>query len=150
MAEEKWFLSDEKWAKIEPLLPKLKPGRQGGRPGVANRRVVEGILWILRTGAPWSELPKRYGSPSTCWRRLKRWEEEGVWLKIWREFLSLLDAEGVLDWREAFMDATFIPAKKGAPRSGRLKGGRAQSLWWWSTARVFLWEASWPRPRRRK
>ena len=150
MAEEKWFLSEEKWAKIEPLLPQLKPGRKGGRPGVENRRVLEGILWVLRTGAPWSALPRKYGSPSTCWRRLKRWEEEDVWLEIWRKFLSLLDARGALDWQEAFMDATFIPAKKGAPESGRPRGGRAQSLWWWSTARVFLSEAPLPRHRRPK
>jgi transposase len=75
--------------------------------------VLEGILWVLITGARWKDLPERYPHPSTCWRRLKEWLETGVLIEMWRAFLSTLDANGVLDWEEAFIDASFFPAKKG-------------------------------------
>lgn len=150
MAATPKFLTDDQWAKIAPLLPSERPGFKGGRPRASNREVLEGILWILRTGARWQDLPARYPHPSTCWRRLKRWAEQELWLKIWRTFLSQLDTERLLDWEEAFIDASFAPAKKGAPRSGKPGGGRARSGWWWSTARVFLWEAPLPRHRPRK
>lgn len=111
-SKTRWKLTDEQWKKIEPLLPKPKTSRRGGRPWADNRNVFEGILWILRTGAPWADLPKRYSSPSTCWRRLRQWEEQGVWLKIWRAFLAELDEQGQWDWAEAFVDGSFAPAKK--------------------------------------
>ena len=69
---------------------------------------------MLQTGAAWRFLPDEYPSPSTCWRRLKRWEEEGIWLKAWRTLLGALDAKGLLKWDEAFLDGSFAPAKKGA------------------------------------
>src|SRR5207237_9366302 len=75
-----------------------------------------------------------------CWRRLKLWEEQGVWLKIWRTFLTELNDRGRIRWSECFMDATFIPAKKGVSTSERRARAKAQSLWYWQTARVFLWE----------
>jgi transposase len=141
------FLSDEQWAKIEPLLPKV---RSRGRPWAENRRVLEGILWVLKTGARWRDLPKEYPSASTCWRRLRQWEEQDVWLKIWRQFLSELDQQGRLDWSESFLDGSFAPAKKGATASEKPSAAKARSGWWWSTAKVFLWEANWSRPRRGK
>jgi transposase len=144
---QKAFLSDEQWARIEPLLPKV---RSRGRPWADNRRVVEGILWVLKTGARWRDLPKEYPSPSTCWRRLRQWEEHEVWLKIWRQFLGELDQRGKLDWSESFLDGSFAPAKKGAIASAKPSGAKARSGWWWSTAKVFLWEANWSRPVREK
>jgi len=93
---------------------------RSGRPRVgkliANRVVFEGILRVLWTGAPWKEGPKEYSSGSTCWRRLKQWEEQGFWLKAWRCFLGELDAQDQLDWSECFADGSFAPAKKGALR----------------------------------
>jgi transposase len=153
------LLTDRQWKRIEPLLPALPKSKKGGRPWASNRAVLEGILWILRTGARWQDLPDRYPSPSTCWRRLQRWEEEDTWLEIGRAFLATLDERKRLDWREAFADATFIPAQKGGQAwahlpwravPGKLSEARAQSVWWWSTARVFLWESAWTRPPRRK
>ena len=85
------YLTEKQWKVIEPLLPKLK---SNGRPWKNNRLVFEGILWILRTGARWKDLPEKYPSPSTCWRRLKMWEEQGVWEKIWRTFIRRLDKRG--------------------------------------------------------
>jgi transposase len=74
---------------------------------------LEGILWILQTGATWHFLPDEYPSPSTCWRRLKQWEEQGVWLRAWRTLLGALDEAGLLKWDEAFLDGSFASAKKG-------------------------------------
>ena len=144
------LLTDEQWKRIEPLLPPLPVSSKGGHPWTPNRPVLEGILWILRTGARWQDLPDRYPSPSTCWRRLKRWEEHGVWLDLWRAFLATLDERKQLDWSEAFADGSFAPAKKGGPGSAKRSAGKAQSGWWWSTAKVFLWESTWTRRPRRK
>ena len=141
------FLSEAQWQRIAPLLPKSK---SRGRPWADNRRVLEGILWVLKTGARWRDLPREYPSASTCWRRLKQWEEKEVWLKVWRQFLSELDRRGRLDWSESFLDGSFAPAKKGASASAKPSGAKARSGWWWSTAKVFLWEANWSRPARRR
>ncbi len=142
------MLSDAQWAKLEPLLPKYS---SAGRPWKDNRAVLEGILWVLKTGARWRDLPSDFGvSPATCWRRLRLWEEDDVWLKVWRHFLAELDARGQLDWSESFIDGSFAPAKKGAPASAKPSAARARSGWWWSTAKVFLWETTWTARRPQK
>ena len=141
------YLTEKQWTKIEPLLPRLS---SRGRPWCSNRACLEAILWMLRTGARWVDLPERYPSPSTCWRRLKRWTDEGVWLRIWRAFLSELNEKAQIDWSEAFLDGTFIAAKKGGSASDRRNAGKAQSLWYWQTARVFLWECPFTLPVRRR
>ena len=148
MSVREKMLTDEQWAKIEPFIPKRPKNPKGGRPPADDRLCFEGILWILKTGARWKDLPDIYPHPSTCWRRLKLWSETGVLKEIWRAFLSELDERGVLDWEEAFVDATFVPAKKGARRSEKPRGAREQRTWWWSMARVFLWEAIPTLPRR--
>jgi transposase len=142
--------TDEQWKLIGPLLPEMPKSKKGGRPWAPNRGVLDGILWVLRTGARWQDLPDEYLSPSTCWRRLQRWEVEDVWLEIWRAFLGTLDERGQLDWSEAFIDGSFVPAKKGGLGLAQPSGGKAQSGWWWSTAKVFLWESTWRRRARRK
>jgi len=81
---------------------------------VSNRDVVEGILGVLKTGARWRDRPEGYPSGSTCWRRLRQWDEDGTWLRMWRAFLGQLDARGRLAWEEAFIDGSFASAKKGA------------------------------------
>jgi transposase len=87
-------------------------------------------------------LPEKYPHPSTCWRRLRDWEEQGVWLNIWRAFLSELNERQQLKCSESFLDGSFAPAKKGAPEWEKPSGARGRSGWWWSTARVFLCETS--------
>jgi transposase len=150
MARTRVQLTEAQWAKIEPLLPKFKRSRKGGRKPADNRRVLEGILWVLRSGARWKDLPDEFPSPSTCWRRLRDWEEQDVWLDIWRAFLAELDEKGQLDWAETFADGSFAPAKKGALASERPNVERVRSGWWWSTAKVFLSETTWTRPVRRR
>ncbi len=91
MARSGPLLTEAQWKKIAPLLPKPPKQRKGGRPWIENRRVLEGILWILRSGARWQDLPEKFPHPSTCWRRLRDWEERSIWLNIWRSFLSELN-----------------------------------------------------------
>lgn len=135
-------LTDEQWTRIEPLLPKWKPSKKGGRPWADNRGCLEGILWILRTGSHWRDLPDRYPSPATCWRRLNKWEQEGIWEDAWREYLRQLDTRGVLDWDECFIDATFSAAKRGASKSVRHVKERGQSSWWWQAVKEYRSEFS--------
>lgn len=116
-------LTDEQWQIIEPLLPKRKPGR--GRPLADPRRTLNGILYVLKTGCPWADMPREYGSPTTCWRRLHQWLSDGTWERIWRTLLSHLDAAQKLEWSRAFLDGSFVPAKKGGAASGRPRWARA-------------------------
>lgn len=104
-------LTDEQWAVIEPHIPKQKPGR--GRPRADDRQTVNGILYVLKTGCAWADLPREYGSATTCWRRLDQWSRDGTWERVWRALLSELDAQGKLEWAQAFLDGSFVPAKKG-------------------------------------
>jgi transposase len=143
-------LTDAQWDKIEPLLPKPRKSRKGGPTPVPNRPCFEGILWVLRSGARWKDLPKEYPSYSTCRRRLIEWEEADVWRRAWHALLDNLDQRGWLDWEECFADGTFSPAKKGAIVSEKPNAERVRSLWWWQTAREFLWRSERSRPPRRK
>jgi transposase len=106
--------TDAQWAILQPLLPSRS---RTGRPRADDRRTLEAILYVLKTGCRWRDLPREYGAPVTAWRRLRRWEEEGVWERIWRTILSLLSAQGKLDWKAAFLDGSFVPAKRGDLRS---------------------------------
>jgi len=150
MARARVQLTEAQWARIEPLLPKFQRSRKGGRKPLENRRVLEGILWVLRSGARWKDLPDEFPSPSTCWRRLRDWEEQDVWLDVWRAFLAELDEKGQLNWAETFADGSLAPAKKGALAWEKPNAERVRSGWWWSTAKVFLSETTWTRPVRRR
>lgn len=150
MAKIEPFVTDEQWKKLEPLLPQYKASPKGGRRRRDNREIFEGIAWVLRSGARWKDLPERYPSPTTCWRRLQEWEEQGVWLKLWRKFLSELDEQSQLEWEETFADGSFAPAKKGGAAWARPNAERVRSGWWWSMARESLSVLILIRPRRLK
>lgn len=104
------MLTDEQWDRIKPLIPLRPPRPQGGRPPADDRACFEGIVWVLKTGARWRDIPDQYPHPSTCWRRLRTWHEAGVFKDMWCCFVSDLDAQCRVDWEETFVDATFIPA----------------------------------------
>ena len=119
MTEEE--LGDEQWELIAPLLPKHKCR---GRPRADHWRTLNGILWMLRSGARWKDLPPKYGSCSTCHRRLQEWQDQGVWEGIRLKFLSTLNSQSRLDWSQAFLDGSFVPGKEGErilPTGGRAK-----------------------------
>jgi len=114
------LVSDELWERIKPLLPKHKsPGPRGGRPPVDDRAALEGILFVLRTGIPWELLPVQFGcSGMTCWRRLRDWNEAGVWEKLHETLLAELRCCDQLDWSRAVVDSSSIRAMRGGPKTG--------------------------------
>jgi|SRR5579884_1990654 transposase len=115
------LLTDELWAVVAPLLPPTEPKPQGGRPRASDRAALEGILFILETGAPWRALPRGAGRPGvmTCWRRLRDWQAAGVWEQLQRVLLDRLGERAAIDWSRACLDSASIPAKKGVRRPGR-------------------------------
>src|ERR1700674_1182407 len=140
MKKRQKLLTDEQWVLVEPMLPPPRRRQdQRGRPWASNRACFEGILWILQTGAAWRFLPDEFPSPSTCWRRLKQWEDEGVWLNAWRRLLGALDEEGLLRWGET-PGGQLCSRKKRGPAVVKTKPARGRSGWYWSSVKVFRWE----------
>src|SRR5437588_204166 len=132
-------LTDEQWAVIETHLPEL-PRRDDnrGRPWRSNREVMNGILWILRSGARWKDLPERFPSYQTCHRRFQAWVKDGTLRKVLEALAEDLQRRGELDLSECFIDGTFIAAKKGGMELVKLSGAKARNSWWWQTMLVFL------------
>jgi transposase len=123
-------LTDAEWDRLAPLLPPERP--PVGRPNKAHRPILNGILWKLRTGAPWRDLPERYGPWETVATRFRRWRLAGVWDRVLAAVQAAGDADGQLDWSVHFMDGTVIRAhqhaagaKGGTQRRRRSGGARA-------------------------
>jgi transposase len=122
-------LTDAEWARLAPLLPPEHSGKPG-RPYEDHRRVINGILWVLRTGAPWRDLPERYGSWHTCHDRLGRWQRGGRWQRILQQLQGRADAGGELDWEVGFVDSSIVRAHQHAagarprPATAEEKGAR--------------------------
>ena len=132
------LLSDELWGVLEPLLPPRPPQPKGGRPRVANRAALPGILFVLKSGIPWEMLPQELGvgSGMTCWRRLRDWQRAGVWPRVHHALLDRLGERARIDWSRASLDSASVPAKRGARRPGRIPriaANRARSAMLWST-----------------
>lgn len=105
-------LSDKQWEIIEPLLPR-QDFTHGGRPRRDTRQTFEAIRWVLTTGAQWDEVPVKYGSGKTAWKRFTQWKKQGVWRKVWQHLLVMLDRQDKLTWEVLYLDGTFASAKKG-------------------------------------
>lgn len=125
-------LTNEQWARLAPLLPPQKP--HTGRPNLDHRQIINGILWILRTGAPWEDLPTRYGSRGTVSSRYYRWRRAGIWDRIFADLQAQADGDGRLDWNLHFVDSTIVRAhqhaagaKGGSQRPKRSGAARAAS-----------------------
>ena len=113
MAKE--LVTDELWGVVEPLLPEEPPKPKGGRPRVDDRAALTGILFVLKSGIPWEMLPQEMGCGSgmTCWRRLKEWNEAGVWEELHHKLLDRLGKADEIDWHRASLDSASVPAPGG-------------------------------------
>jgi transposase len=132
-------LTDEQWAVIEPHIPKARRRTDGkGRPLKPAREVLNGILWILRTGAAWQDMPDRYPAYQTCHRRFQSWVRSGVLENILRAMADDLKERGKLDLSECYIDGTFIGAKKGGGVSEIPSGAKVRRSWQWQTILAFL------------
>ena len=115
----KRVLTDDQWDRIAPHFPEHPPSPKGGRPRADDRECLEGILWLVRTGSRWQDIPIDLPSGSTCWRRLQEWAGEGTLAEVHAILIAELDDLGELDFDELLADATFIRAKKGVTTSAR-------------------------------
>lgn len=118
-------LTHDEWQRLEPLLPPQKP--KTGRPASDHRRIINGMLWIARTGAPWRDLPERYGTVGTVSSRFYRWRKAGIWDQILAALQQHADAAGQLDWDLHFVDGTTVRAHQHAAGA---KGGTQQPTRW--------------------
>ncbi|MCC6793701.1 MAG: IS5 family transposase [Candidatus Hydrogenedentes bacterium] len=114
------ILPEELWTLVEPLLPPDKPLKSNGRPAVANRDALTGILFVLRTGIPWEYLPQEMGCGCgmTCWRRLSKWQELGVWQRVYEVMLARLHKADRIDWSRVVVDSSSVRAVFGGKQTG--------------------------------
>ena len=118
------LVSDELWAIVEPLIPKVQRRyRSPGRKRIDDRKMLAGILFVLKTGVPWEHLPQEMGCGSgmTCWRRLHEWQQAGVWQRLDQVLLAKLREAERIDWSRAVVDSSHLPAVLGAPKPGRAR-----------------------------
>jgi transposase len=117
MRAKPWEVPDGLWQRIEPLLPrKPRRFRYPGRKPLDHRRVLQGILFVLHTGIGWEHLPQElgFGCGMTAWRRLRAWQQAGVWERLHELLLAELHAGDQLEWERAVADSSHLQAKKGA------------------------------------
>jgi transposase len=108
-------LTYAQWRRIQPCLSGGKQRPDGkGRPRLDDKRIFEAILWVLKTGARWEDIPVQLGSKATCHRRFQQWARDGSIQRAWAAAVRLLNHRHRLDWSEAYIDGSFIKAKKGA------------------------------------
>jgi len=117
-------LTDKEWKRLRPLLPTHRPGR--GRPPRDHRQVIEGLLWLGKTGAPWRDLPERFGPWRTVATRFYRWTRSGLWERLLAELRRLADAKGEIDWEVHMVDGTSVRAHRCAAGA---KGGGSVRRW---------------------
>lgn len=119
-------LTDQQWARVKKYLPKPKEGK--GRPEVDARKTMNGIIYILRTGCAWADMPKQYGSYVTCWRRHRQYVRLGIWDRVWKMLLRDLYEEGEIQLDQVYLDASFVPAKRGGRKIGKTKIGKGSQV----------------------
>jgi len=136
-------LSDAQWSVLQPFFQAKTRLEKRGRPAQDARAVLNGVLWILRTGAPWHDLPSRYPPYQTCHRRFQQWQQQGILLRVLRALVADLHDRGKVDWSESFIDATFAGAKKGALELVQRAAAKGPRSWQLQTAMVFLSPCTW-------
>ena len=127
-------VDDGLWRLIEPLLPpRPEPKGPGGRPRHEDRKCLDLLVYMLRTGVPWRAMPSSAGFPSgiTVWRRLCEWQDAGVWEKLHRLLLERLRESDKIDFSRVSVDSSIVRAigagEKGGPQSGASRQARQQT-----------------------
>lgn len=117
------WVTDELWNEVQPLLPKQPPKPKGGRPRNDDRKSLVGIIFVLRTGCAWEDLPAELGcgSSTTCWRRFDEWSKAGVWKAVWQRILNAMGGAGHVDLSRAVVDSASVRAVFGGPTPGRTR-----------------------------
>ncbi len=117
------LVPDGLWELIEPLLPAPVPKYRGGRPRLPDRTCLTGIVFVLRSGIPWQMLPKELGCGSgmSCWRRLRDWQQAGLWDLIHFALLNWLSRENQIDWSRAVVDSCSVRAVFGGRKRDRIR-----------------------------
>nr|WP_225887793.1 IS5 family transposase [Myxococcus xanthus] len=115
------LVPDELWERMAPLLPRRRPHRKGGRPWADDRAAPRGILFVLKTGIAWRDLPAEVFGVSgvTCWRRLEQWTRIGVFRRLQEQLLDELGMKGRIDWSRAAFDSGSVRGRKGGPETGK-------------------------------
>ena len=116
------MVSNKLWNEIEPLLPRERPKPDGGRPRVSNRACLTGIVFVLKTGAPWRFIPEELGCGSgvTCWRRFRDWTKAGVWPRMHQKLIAAMGRLGKLDASLCVEDSASVRALLGGRTPGRI------------------------------
>jgi transposase len=133
------LVSDELWEVVASLLPPPRPRPKGGRPPISDRAALTGILFVLKSGIPWEMLPQEMGCGAgmSCWRRLRDWQQAGIWERLHRVLLDRLGQADQIDWSRAALDSAAVPAKRGVRKSARTRpiaASRAPNTMSWSIA----------------
>ena len=137
-------LKDAQWVVVERFFKPKPRLEKRGRPPQDARAVLNGVLWVLRTGAPWKDLPERYPPYQTCHRWFQQWQQDGTLVRLLRALVEDLQQRGKVDVSESFIDATFAGAKKGALELVRRAAAKGPRSWQLQIAMVFLSESAWP------
>lgn len=112
-------VSDEFWAKVQPLVPEDPRSPRGGRPPTSHRTIFNGVLYVLRTGCQWKMLPREYGSGSAAHEHFQKWTRAGIFSKLWRLCLLEYDHRKGIDWKWQSLDSVTVsaPVKGGIKRA---------------------------------
>ena len=146
------LVSDDLWSVIEPLLPPAKPRRHRypGRKPVDDRKALTGILFVLKSGIPWEMLPQEMGSGMTCWRRLRDWQQAGVWERLHEVLLAKLRSADGIDWSRAIVDSASIRAFGGGEKKRAESDGSGEAGQQTSSGHRCEWNSSRGDPDRRE
>lgn len=124
---ERYVLSDEQWSRIQPLLPVVEPSSKGGRPREDDRKMMNAIYYVLRTGIPWNALPREMGASTTVFDRFQEWREAGVFERLWAQSLGEFDQRVGIEWTWQAMDGVMTKAPLGGEKNGTQPDGPSET-----------------------
>jgi putative transposase len=140
-----WRMPKEMWERIEPLLPRVRRNPKGGRPWIDNRRIADGIFYVLRTGCQWKAVPPEFGSGSTLHRRFQQWVRRGVFRKLWQAGLFEYDQLKGIQWEWQALDGAMTKAPLGGEKMRQKPDGSGEKRYQAFLAHRRRWRTTRPR-----